>query len=136
MSLDMVSNDITAEAITAVAVSSMRDWRQADENHQDIEREIFAERISQLETEASFHTAGTPEAALYQLGVARSHADTLVANYVNDLDGANLFRNLDRLLIQVTRYIEKTSGVTREDAGLLYYSDPRGDHYPFGEVRR
>jgi hypothetical protein len=26
--------------------------------------------------------------------------------------------------------------VTREDAGLLYYSDPRGDHYPFGEVRR
>lgn len=134
MTRAMVSNKVTLEALAAVAVSSMREWRQADENHQDIEREIFAERISQLETEASFHTAGTPEAALYQLGVARSHADTLVANYVYDLKGVNLYRNLERLLIQLTRYIEQTSSVTREHAGLLYYSDPRNDGHVFGEA--
>jgi len=136
MTLDMVSNNLTVEAIAAVAVRSMDGWQQADNNHRDTEREIFAERISQLETEASYHTATTPGAALYQLGVARSHADTLVANYVNDLKGVNIYRNLERLLIQITRYIEETSGVTRGQAGLLYYSDPRNDGYVFAEARQ
>ncbi|MBB4348034.1 hypothetical protein [Aliirhizobium cellulosilyticum] len=136
MKRDMVTNGLTAEAIAAVAVSAMHQWQHADQNHRDTEREISAERISQLETEASYYTSTTPEAALYQLGVARSHADTLVANYVDDLEGVNLYRNLERLLIQITRYIEATSGVTREHAGLLYYSDPRNDGHVFVEASR
>ncbi|MNE64642.1 hypothetical protein D3C80_1600630 [compost metagenome] len=136
MKRDMVSNNLTVEAIAAVAVRSMDGWQQADKNHRDTQREIFAERISQLETEASYYTASTANAALYQLGVARSHPDTLVANYVDDIAGTNLYRNLERLLIQVTRYIEETSGVSREQAGLLYYSDPRNDGYVFGEDRQ
>lgn len=136
MTRDMVSNKITAEALAAFAVDAMRKWQKADENHRDKEREILAERISQLETEASFHTPATPEAALYQLGIARSHADTLTANYVDDLVGANLYRNMDRLLVQLTKYVETTGGVTRGQAGLLYYSDPRNDHLFFGEACR
>ncbi len=136
MTRNMVSDNLTVEAIAAVAVRTMDGWQQADKNHRNAEREILAERISQLETEASYYIASTPEAALYQLGVARSHADTLVANYVDDLVGTNLYRNLERLLIQLTRYIEETSGVTREQAGLLYYSDPRNDGYVFAEARQ
>lgn len=47
-------------------------WRLADENHRDTEREIFVCRIEGLETEAAYYTASTPEASLYQLGVASS----------------------------------------------------------------
>jgi len=56
-----------------------------------------------------------------------------VATYFDDLVGTNLYRNLERMLNQMTRYIEETSGVTRRWA-LLYYSDPRTDGYEFGEA--
>jgi hypothetical protein len=42
-----------------------------------------------------------------------------VATYFDDLVGTNPYRNLERMLNQMTRYIEETSGVTKRWAYFI-----------------
>lgn len=122
---------VTADTFAHLAASIIAEKQLA--NAEGRAFEVYDDRIAALETEASFHTATTPAGALYQLGVAKSDLQTLAANELDqDSNAGELYRNVERLIIQVTRYVENSSGVTRGSAGLSYYGEPKHDAVAFG----
>lgn len=122
---------VTADTFAHLAAAIIAEKQLANAEGRPFE--VYDDRISALETESSFHTAETPVGALYQLGVAKSDLQTLAANEIDEETHAGeLYRNVERLIVQVTRYVENTSGVTRESAGLSYYGEPKHDAVAFG----
>ena len=125
---------ITADIFAQLAAAIIAEKRAADAEGRSLD--VYDDRISALETELSFHTAETPAGALYQLGVAKSDLQTLAAEWIQDNSHeGELYRNVERLIIQVIRYVENTTGVTRESAGLCYYGEPKHDAAAFGAPR-
>lgn len=126
-----LSRLITADTFAHLAAAIIAEKHAANAEGRPFD--VYDDRLSALETESSFHTAETPAGALYQLGVAKSDLQTLAANEINeDTHAGELYRNVERLIIQVTRYVENTSGVTRKSAGLAYYGEPKHDAVAFG----
>lgn len=124
------SNSITADTFAHLAAGIIAEKRAANEDRRSFD--VYDDRLSALETELSFHTAKAP-GVLYQLAVAKSDLDTLAANCVeDDSHDGETYRNVERLIIQVIRYVENTTGVTRESAGLDYYGEPKHDAVAFG----
>lgn len=127
----MTSATITADIFAQLAAGIIAEKSAANAEGRPFD--AHDDRISALETEVSFHMASTPAGALYQLGVAKSDLQTLAANdLAEDTHAGELYRNVERLIIQVIRYVENTTGVTRESAGLAYYGEPKHDAVAFG----
>lgn len=126
-----LSQAITADIFAQLAAGIIADRRAADAEGRSLD--VYDDRLSALETEISFHTANTPAGALYQLGVAKCGLDTLAAEWIHDASHeGELYRNVERLIIQVIRYVETSTGVTRESVGLDYYGEPKHDAVAFG----
>jgi hypothetical protein len=125
---------VTADMLAGIAATVSEQWRQADASYNCDSRDIHASRLSGLDNEASFAEADGPAGVLFQLGVAFGQLDLIDGNFVGcDETGAAMVRKLDRLLVRVTQWVERTSGLTRDAAGLTYYSDAKYDNRSFGE---
>ncbi|NTF80525.1 hypothetical protein [Rhizobium rhizogenes] len=137
MGQNIVNATITADTLATLAASLIASRTLADHEHRGDDRDIFDARINALETEASFYEAGTPIGALYQLCVARANLDRIAGTYIGAMDseGSALTNLVERILISQIRFVENTSGITREEAGFDFYSDNQYDSRPFGEWR-
>lgn len=126
---------LTADMLAAIAARVSAQWDDADSTRHERERDLLGERLYNLDSEASFAEAEGPAGILLQLGVARAQLNWLDGNFVmGEQDGVAHVLALERLLIRVTQWVERTSGLTREAAGLAsYYGGENADGYAFGE---
>jgi hypothetical protein len=100
------------------------------------EFEALGDRMQALQDEVTWHPCGSPQAALFMLGVASSLADDLRyagthGKPVHEIEST--YRAIDRLLDSLTAYIEHTSGVQREDYRLEFFRS-RGPRPSWGMV--
>lgn len=99
-------------------------------------QDAMEDRLYALQAELTWHPCGSPQAALFMLGVVSSLTDLM--RYDGTHDGSALkieqnYRAIDRLLDSLTAYVERTSGVRREDYGLDYFRS-RGPRPSWGMV--
>lgn len=95
-------------------------------------QDAMEDRMYALQAELTWHPCGTPQAALFMLGVASSLTDNL-RHPGSALNMEQTHRAIDRLLDSLTAYVERTSGVQREDYGLEYFRS-RGPRPSWGMV--
>lgn len=94
---------------------------------------VLADRIDALANEVSFHPAGSPEAALYMAQILRSDINAIKrdeCSYEDDM----MFRRIERLATTLAQWIERTSGIDREDYRLQWYGGKECDGAPFGAI--
>jgi|GEM_PF-5007078 len=125
---------VTADMLAAVAAGVCASWSDASEaGHRD-EMDIHRHRLDALGTEASFAEADGAAGVLFQLGVASGQLDILFSDHTEDDDSDLLYHEIQRLILRVTQWVERTSGLTREAAGLKFYGYRRLDGFSFGET--
>lgn len=94
---------------------------------------VHSDRIDALANEASFHPAGSPEAALYLAQILRADLDIINREDMSYEDAASL-RRAERLATTLVQWIEQTSGIDRGDYRLDWYSCHKCDGMAFGEI--
>lgn len=124
---------VTADMLAAIAARVSAQWSEASEAGWRDEMDIYSDRLEAVGHEASFAESVGAAGVLLQLGVARGQLDTLYANHTDDDAGLPLLFEISRLLIRVTQWVERASGVSREAAGLNYYGSAAIDGVPFAE---
>ncbi|KQT48771.1 hypothetical protein ASG43_07910 [Aureimonas sp. Leaf454] len=91
-----------ATQLSRQAVRAINEWRAADAANMPTAE--HHDRIAALGAEASFHPAGSPEAALFMLGVLNG-----LAEHLDDVQG----RTASRLIEHVAAFLEATTGADR-----------------------
>lgn len=82
-------------------------------------RDNIWHRMQSIETEATWHQAGSPAAAYLQIGKARSIVDAMPECEARE--------TLNRTFASLAALLEQLSGVTREEAGLECYGVAKHD---------
>lgn len=106
-----ITNANVATQLARQAGRAIESWRQLTDTHADADDAV--DRLTALEAEVTFHPIGGGEAALFQMGVLSS-----LIVFIEDESKA---RAADRLIENLTSYLEKTSGVDRGTLGGYYF---------------
>ncbi|KQT48932.1 hypothetical protein ASG43_08855 [Aureimonas sp. Leaf454] len=118
----MVKTSCTTHVATNLAMKAGRILAAhtfADEAGDRERRDTLRCRVRAMESEATWHRAGSPEAAFLQIGVARGIVDRMP-----DVEEREA---LNRVLASVAGLLEASTGVTRESAGLAFYGTAETD---------
>lgn len=99
------------------------------------EFDALGDRLQALQDELTWHPCGSPQAALFMLGVAWSLADDLrhAGEHGARIKVESTYRAIDRLLDSLMAYVEHTSGVKREDYRLEFFRS-RGPRTSWGSA--
>lgn len=99
-----LSQSHVATQLARQAARAIEAWRAADAAGTPTGTQ--ADRIAALQGEVSFHPAGGGEAALFQLGALSALIDA-------NMDAGADFRAAERLIGELVRYVEASTGVGR-----------------------
>ncbi len=91
---------------------------------------ILTGRVNTLADEASWHPAGSPEAALLFAAVLAGDLEGVGEG--EDANDARLER-MRRMAIALLQYVERTSGIGRDELRLDWFAPKHFDASPFGE---
>lgn len=94
---------------------------------------ILAGRVNTLADEASWHAAGSPEAALLFASVLAGDLEGMGEG--EHADDARLER-MHRMAIALVHYVERTSGIGRDEFRLDWFAPHHFDASPFGETAK
>lgn len=103
----------------------------ADEARNETACRILTSRIDTLVDEASWHPAGSSEAALLFASVL---AGEIEAVEQGEEAGEERLQRMYRLAISLFQFLERTSGIPREDFRLEWFHPRHFDALPFGEM--
>lgn len=105
----------------------------ADEAHNENACRVHACRVGTLVEEASWHPAGSPEAALMFASILAGDIEDISEGEETDL------RRLDRmhrLAVSLIHFIERTAGISRENYRLEWFAPTFLDGESFGETAK
>lgn len=94
-------------------------YTEADAAGNTERRDTIRHRMNSIETEASWHKAGSPEAAFLQIGAARAIVDAMPESEDRE--------TINRTFASLGALIEQQAGLTREAAGLEFYGTAEQD---------
>lgn len=127
-----------ANQLARQAHRTIRAWQDADAEGEETFAEIHLDRLDTLESEVTWHQAGSPEAVLFQLCVIKNLADDIRDYAAASGHGRTVdpkFAAIERLVGSVIRHVERTTGTAREAWGLDYYHTDAVERFSWGAAR-
>ena len=132
----MVNNSNTYHVATQLVRQVHRTIKKhdaADVARDETACRILAGRVNTLADEASWHAAGSPEAALLFASVLAGDLEGMGEG--EHADDARLER-MHRMAIALVHYVERTSGIGRDEFRLDWFAPQHFDASPFGETAK
>ncbi|MBX5293085.1 hypothetical protein HJB96_09030 [Rhizobium sp. NLR15a] len=107
---------------TKAFVSAMH---AADELHEEELARTLMVSMDDMRERAAAIVATTPELAILQLAMAIGELDRFDAGWISDEEGNESLRQIQRLAASVLGFLERETGVMREDIAADYFAGCR-----------
>lgn len=94
----------------------------ADEMHEEELARSLMLSMDAMRERAAATNATTPELAILQLAMAIGELDRFDAGWITDREGEQNLRQIQRLAASVLGFLERETGVKREDVSADYFA--------------
>ena len=121
-----VTQTLTTSTISEQASAACAAWVAAEKKRCDAGQLAAADRVDVLTELSGWVAPQSPADALFAVCGLHSLLTGGVALDEEDYDGAKKIRSMERILVQLARYLE-TTGPSREALGFDFMMDPRLD---------